>query len=247
MREGILRAMRPLIGIPPRLSVRGQEGAAYRIGAASVAAVENAGGAALLLPTQRDPEALAARLDGLLLPGGGDFLPARAYPSGVEFDPVAPPQLAFDAALLAAALERGLPLLGICYGMQLLALHSGGRLHYDLRTDLPDAAPHHLGAGLHGLEVAPRSALARILGSASGPVNSRHHQAVADPGRARVSATAPDGVVEAIELDAGFAIGVQWHPEDLEDASRERLFGAFVAACSSRRAPAARKRSDARG
>jgi putative glutamine amidotransferase len=228
--------MRPLIGIPPRLSERGQEGAAYRIGAALVAAVENAGGAALLLPPQRDPEALAARLDGLLLPGGGDFLPAQAYPSRVDFDPVAPRQLAFDTALLAAALQRGLPLLGICYGMQLLALHSGGSLHYDLRTDVPQASPHRLGAGRHGLEVKPGSELARILGGSGGAVNSRHHQAVADPGRARVSATAPDGVVEAIELEGGFAIGVQWHPEDLEDASRERLFGAFVAACSARRA-----------
>jgi len=213
--------MRPLIGIPPRLSERGQGGAAYRIGAALVAAVEQAGGAALLLPAQRDPEALAARLDGVLLPGGGDFLPQRAYPDAVEFDP---------------ALERRLPLLGICYGMQLLALHSGGSLHYDLPTDVPQASPHRLGAGgRHGLEVQPGSRLAQILDGACASVNSRHHQAVADPGQARASARAPDGVIEAIELDQGFALGVQWHPEDMQDASRERLFGAFVAACSPRR------------
>jgi len=228
--------MRPLIGIPPRLSERGQGGAAYRIGAALVAAVEQAGGAALLLPAQRDPEALAARLDGVLLPGGGDFLPQRAYPDAVEFDPVAPRQLAFDRSLLAAALERRLPLLGICYGMQLLALHSGGSLHYDLPTDVPQASPHRLGAGgRHGLEVQPGSRLAQILDGACASVNSRHHQAVADPGQARASARAPDGVIEAIELDQGFALGVQWHPEDMQDASRERLFGAFVAACSPRR------------
>ena len=228
--------MRPLIGIPPRLDARGREPGALRIGAASVAALEAAGASAVLVPPQRDPEALAARLDGLLLPGGGDFVPARAYPAEVAFDPVEPRQLEFDARLLAASLARGLPVLGICYGMQLLALHCGGSLHYDLPTDLPAAAPHRLGDGRHPLRVEPASALACALGPATGPVNSRHHQAVADPGSARVVATAPDGVIEAIELGDDFAIGVQWHPEDLEGPQRDRLFGAFVAACSARRA-----------
>jgi putative glutamine amidotransferase len=238
--------MRPLIGIPPRLSERGPEGAAWRIGGAVVAAVEQAGGAPLLLPAQRDVEALLTRIDGLLVPGGGDFLPPRAYPAGVEFDPVAPRQLEFDTALLAAARATGLPLLGICYGMQLLALHCGGSLHYDLPTDLPGAASHRLGAGRHEIALAPGSALARILDGALRSVNSRHHQAVADPGRARVGATAPDGVVEAIELDGAFAIGVQWHPEDLEGPGRERLFGAFVAACAARRGLASRPPRPAR-
>jgi putative glutamine amidotransferase len=223
--------MRPLIGIPPRLDERGREPGSLRIGTAVVAAVEAAGGTAVLIPPQRDAQAIAAHLDGLLVPGGGDFLPERAYPAEVGFDAVAPRQLAFDRALLAAGLERGLPVLGICYGMQLLALHCGGALHYDLATDLPQASPHRLGGGRHALRLAPGSTLARVLGEDPGPVNSRHHQAVSDPGRARIGATAPDGVIEAIELERGFALGVQWHPEDLEGAQRERLFGAFVEAC----------------
>ena len=226
--------MRPLIGIPPRLRERGRDGAGLELGAAVVAALDAAGADAVIVPPQADPHVLAARLDGLLLPGGGDFLPARGYPDGVVFDPVAPRQQAFDTALLAASLERELPVLAICYGMQLLALHCGGRLHYDLPTDLPDAAPHRLGDGRHALRVEPASALARALGSSVGPVNSRHHQAVADPGSARVAATAPDGVIEAIELARGFAIGVQWHPEDLDGPQRAPLFGAFVRASASR-------------
>src|SRR5262245_2915341 len=107
--------MRPLIGIPPRLDERTPETGALRLNAATVAAVDAAGGAAVLLPPQRDAAALAARIDGLLLPGGGDFLPARSYPAEVAFDPVAPRQLDFDRVLLAACLERGVPVLGICY------------------------------------------------------------------------------------------------------------------------------------
>jgi putative glutamine amidotransferase len=227
--------MRPLIGIPPRLCERGREAGELTLGLAAVAALEAAGAAAVILPPQSDPRALASRLDGLLLPGGGDFLPGRPYPTEVVFDPVAPRQREFDEELLEASLARGLPVLGICYGMQLLALHCGGALHYDLPTDRPDASPHRLGAGRHPLRVEPGSALARALGPATGPVNSRHHQAVADAGRARVAATAPDGVIEAIELDRGFALGVQWHPEDLEGPPRERLFAAFVGACAARR------------
>ncbi|HXK21452.1 MAG TPA: gamma-glutamyl-gamma-aminobutyrate hydrolase family protein [Myxococcota bacterium] len=229
--------MRPLIGIPPRWREQGRDNAGdVRLGLAPVAALEAAGAAAVILPPQSDPKALAARLDGLLLPGGGDFLPDRPYPPEVVFDPVAPRQRAFDEDLLAASLARELPVLGICYGMQLLALHCGGRLHYDLPTDLPTAAPHRLGEGRHALRVESGSSLARALGSATGPVNSRHHQAVADAGRARVAATSPDGVIEAIELAEGFAIGVQWHPEDLESGQRDPLFRSFVAACSVRRA-----------
>jgi len=227
--------MRPLIGIPPRLRERGRENGGLELGTAVVAALDAAGADAVIVPPQADPQLLAARLDGLLLPGGGDFLPAQSYPAAVVFDPVAPRQQSFDTALLAASLERELPVLAICYGMQLLALHCGGRLHYDLPTDLPGASPHRLGSGRHALRIEAGSALARALGDAQGPVNSRHHQAVADPGSARVAATAPDGVIEAIELARGFAIGVQWHPEDLDGAQRQSLFGAFVAACAARR------------
>ena len=230
--------MRPLIGIPPCLDAggRGKPGREIQYADAAYArAVAAAGGLPVYLGLGASPESLAARLDGLLVPGGDDFLPATPYPASVRFHPVSEPQLAFDRDVLAAALERRRPVLGICYGMQLLALHHGGTLHYDIATDVPGALGHIAGEGdlRHALRVEPGSRLAEVLGDAGREVNSRHHQAVADPGSGlQVCARAGDGLVEAIErADLPFCLGVQWHPERMESPHRERLFQAFVAAC----------------
>jgi putative glutamine amidotransferase len=233
--------MRPLIGIPPCLDEQGRWNPrrSYQYLDTSYArALEAAGGLPVYLPLQGDAEALLERLDGLLLPGGDDFPPPRPYPPGVRFQSVSKAQLEFDGRLLAGALARRLPLLAICYGMQLLALEGGGRLHYDLATDLPGAGEHRLdeATGRHGLRLEAGTRLARLLGADPGPVNSLHHQAVSDPGRRlRVAARSEDGLIEALERPGeGFCIGVQWHPEKLEGPHRERLFGAFVEACRGR-------------
>ena len=241
--------MTALVGISQCLDDRGRwrPGRDYvYVDLAYARAVEAAGGTPVHLPLQREPASLVARLDALLLPGGDDFLPPAGHPpyaAGVRFDPVPPAQLAFDAQLLAAALERGIPILGICYGMQLLALHHGGRLHYHLPVDRPDAGCHKLpeDAGRHPLETLPGSHLASILGDDPPPVNSLHHQAVADPGPGlAVSARSPDGVIEAIEGTGGaFVLGVQWHPEKQDDGGGRALFAAFVAAAQPEAPPSA--------
>lgn len=230
----------PLVGISLCLDDRGRwrNGRDYVYGDHAYArAVEDAGGMPVHLPLQRDPAALVERIDALLLPGGDDFLPAGRPELGAElFDPAPDAQIDFDSRLLEHALDRGLPVLGICYGMQLIALRHGGRLHHHLPVDLPDADEHRLpeAAGRHAIEVEPGTRLASMLGSPPAPVNSLHHQAVACTGAGlRVSARSPDGVVEALEGEGrGFLVGVQWHPEKLAgEDERLALFRALVAAC----------------
>jgi putative glutamine amidotransferase len=198
-------------------------------------AVQAAGGVALQLPLADDASPLLDLVDGLLLPGGDDLAPPVPYPPDVVFDLVPEAQLAFDRALLRGALERGLPILAVCYGMQLLALECGGRLHYDIASDLPDAGEHRPSdpEARHALHVVRGSRLAELLGEPAEPVSSRHHQAVAEPGRGLVvSARTEDGVVEGIERPGEpFCLGVQWHPESQTDSGSRRLFGAFVEAC----------------
>ena len=239
------RVTRPTIGMPTCLDdrERWRAGRAYSyMDRAYADAVDAAGGAPLQLPIQRDAAARVAGIDALLLPGGDDFLPegrsAERYPPELPFDPVPAEQLAFDRALLAAALARGIPVLGICYGMQLLALEAGGALHYHLPRDLPDAGVHTLPErdGRHAIAIDPESRLARIVGAAHAEVNSLHHQAVRDPGRGlRAVARGSDGVVEALERDRGqtdaesaLVLGVQWHPEKLEGPAGASLFEELV-------------------
>ncbi|MCA9509215.1 MAG: gamma-glutamyl-gamma-aminobutyrate hydrolase family protein, partial [Myxococcales bacterium] len=141
--------MRPVVGIPVSLDARGRlrRGRATLFSDRAYArAVAACGGAPVLLPTDAPERAadVIAHVDALLLPGGDDFPPARAradYPDGV-FELADPEQVAFDAALLRASLAAAMPTLGICYGMQLMALEAGGALHAHLPVDAPSEVAH---------------------------------------------------------------------------------------------------------
>jgi len=235
-------ARRPVIGVCTALeraqwSVWDQQAAL--IPTNYLDAVRRAGGFALLLAPDpalaRAPDEALDLVDGLLLVGGADIDPA-SYGAPLDpatIDPV-PERDAFELALTRRALERGIPLLGICRGMQLLNVALGGTLH----QHLPDRLGHrdHLRArgsfegADHDVELTPGSLAARAAGEALHGTKSHHHQGVDRVGRGLLvtGIATLDGLPEALELpDAGFVLGVQWHPEADE---RSRVIGALVAA-----------------
>jgi putative glutamine amidotransferase len=235
---------RPQIGIPLTLDdrERWREGRAYHYIDRSYAdAIAEAGAVALQLPIQPDPTALVASLDGLLIPGGDDFPATEALPEGIPdknaLDLVSTEQLAFDEALFEAASRQEIPILGICYGMQLMVRFRNGVLDVHLPSQRPNADDHKLPPDArHSIRIESHSRLARILGSEVCEVNSLHQQAVRQVGPMhRIVASSSDGVIEAIERSDSDAsiweIGVQWHPEKMAEDSSRRLFRAFVAAC----------------
>ena len=174
-------------------------------------------------------------LDALVVTGGAFDIDPGLYGEGETHDSVVlkSGRTAAELALLQGALDRDLPVFGICGGMQLLAVALGGTLIQHLPDAVPDGLPHEQPNPRdepgHTVAVAGGTLLHRLTGADTLRVNSSHHQAVRSPGRAVVSAHAPDGVIEAIEDPARrFCLGVQWHPEFRIDPGDARLFAALV-------------------
>jgi putative glutamine amidotransferase len=205
-------------------------------------AVNRAGGVAILLPPQPVDAEIAAsvieRLDGLIIAGGKDVDPARY---GQEPHPTtdAPrrDRDAWEDALLAAAIERGLPFLGICRGAQILNVSLGGTLIQHL-PDVIGTTRYNLGNGVfaeNAVAVDSGTTLAGLIGGEIA-VKSYHHQAIDEvaPGLV-VTARSDDGIIQAVELPTvPFGVAVQWHPE--EDAAEDaRLFAGLVDAAKEYR------------
>lgn len=243
---------RPSIAVTPDITTPTPEAPfpKYDLKAAYTDAILRAGGLPFVLPYSDDPTVVEQYLDrvsGLVITGGAFDIPPSAYG---EVDKenlgiVKPGRTNFEMAVLKGALQRKLPILGVCGGMQLLNVAFGGTLIQDIATELPNARPHEQKHDRtqpqHPIDVKDHTLLAECVGGKGQlMVNSTHHQAVkAVGGGLIVSGVAVDGVVEAIEStdQTHFVLGVQWHPELMSDTVPPNLgiYRAFVGRARERR------------
>lgn len=236
---------RPRVGIPWRTTQEEKDRHLSKL-VNYCSAVRQAGGEPVplsLMHSSAELRGLLPALDAFLLPGSPDDVAPARYGAADQGKCAAadPNREQTDAAILDHAFAGQKPVLAVCYGMQLLNVHLGGTLIQDIWSDIeaPLRHRHKDPPGsktdpMHGVTLEPGSRLATLAGGLHAEVNSSHHQAVKRPGRGlRVTASAPDGVVEAVERPGGAAwvVGVEWHPERMAgDAFAERLFRDFVTA-----------------
>lgn len=212
-----------------------------------IAAVEQTGARVRVLEVSDSPRTVLNEVHGVLLTGGGDVDPVFYGEDRHErVEDAEPGRDEFELDLARRAMTSEVPLLAICRGAQVLNVAAGGSLVQDipsfLKTDLPHSVAQPKDADCHEISVRPGTRLATVLGDRVGShcscrVNSRHHQSVGRVGHGLVvSATASDGVIEAIESPSSpFCVGVQWHPENFwKTGEFNSLFDGFVAAARAR-------------
>lgn len=248
--------MKPLIGICANYLSDDAIGMTVGIGAKNqewqlladdyIVAIERAGGVPVILPITEDLETLTPllqKLDGILFSGGSDIDP-NYYGEYPKFGlGLIEPRRDFHEMKLAQKVlyEMNVPVLGICRGMQLLTVATGGTLYQDLHSQKPDGINHSVNKALrhhafHKVNIEKESLLFQMYQTEELGVNSFHHQAVKKLGQGfRATMTAPDGIIEGMEWETGgrFVVAVQWHPEMMEGqvASIRPIFNAFVEQC----------------
>ena len=234
----------PIIGVTSTISKNKAGSNLSSVGQAYIHAIRQAGGLPLVIPigiALSDIEAHSPRT--LMVFSSPAVATSRREYFGGENHPkvsgVIPERDQLEFELLRTALDIDLPLLAICRGIQVLNVGLGGTLYTHIQDQLPDAIKHDWYPNYprdriaHTVSVAPSSKLHQILGDSEVPVNSLHHQGIDKIGQGlKPIATAPDGLVEAVEVaSARFALGVQWHPECLPDSlPMQQLFRAFIEA-----------------
>lgn len=240
---GSLSARTPVIGISGYT-----DGGTCEAGMTYINSVRMAGGVPLVIPVTSDNEQIEAiinAIDGLIMTGGEDFDPLKWY--GEEpvraLGEVVPARDEFDVKLIRAAVAKGIPVLGICRGEQLMAVAFGGALWQDIPSQVKGSFVKHrqgptTGAyGTHTITIEKGSSLANILGSERATVNSFHHQAIKGvPSGLKVVAQSADGIVEAVERcgqlegfadGGGWILGVQFHPEVITNAGSKEFLPIF--------------------
>jgi putative glutamine amidotransferase len=238
--------MAPVIGITASIDHRSAAfGETYSLTRKYAQGVVQAGGVPLVVPHNLDEDSLRVvldRLDGVLLSGGGDINPAlfgeEPHPATCEIEP---DRDRVELTLARWLVERDVPFLAICRGIQVLNVALGGSLVQDIPSQVPDALQHSFDRKTtprdylaHTVKIDPSSQLARVMQLEVAQTNSWHHQSIKRAAAGlRVTAVAPDGVIEAVEVPGRrYAIGVQWHPEWMFErwVEHRRLFEELVRA-----------------
>lgn len=230
------------VAVSSTTDVKGENPHRVRLNSAYIAALECAGLVPLIVPPLADPSgslSILAAVDGLVLTGGED-VDATIYGQNRHAKNGDPNMVrdATEIALVHAARELRKPVLAICRGPQILNVALGGTLIQDIPSQVPGSLEHNArrdrAARVHEVRVVPGSIIARAMGETLLTVNSLHHQSVGEvaPGL-RVTAVAPDGVIEGVESrSAGWwVMAVQWHPEEMNDSPEpwdRGLFRAFA-------------------
>jgi putative glutamine amidotransferase len=240
----------PLIGLPTLGIPPGPKPPRFGINQSYVRALAASGCAPVLIPLLEDDERLRAiyeRLDGIVFPGGADVAPHEYREEPIDnLNVVEPERDRVELTLARWAFDDDLPMLGICRGQQLINVALGGTLYQDLIHQGATTVEHSDADGrartklIHRVRLDPDSRLAQLIDETSVDVNSLHHQAVKDVAPAlRVTGTADDGVIEAVESpERRFWIAVQWHPEEIDDVPWvRRLFAGFARASVARSSP----------
>ena len=246
------RRDRPLIGITPDVSAEPRSGSTKAeplivLQERYARAIQQAGAIPLILPIMPSRTTIlkiVQNLDGVIVSGGNFDIDPKLYgEKPIEgLGHVKAERTRFELGLISVALERDLPILGICGGAQAIIVVLGGSLYQDIASQIRGATEHQLGAlkdrGGHRVKVRDGTKLRRIVQRDTLEVNTTHHQAVKKLGKGLiVNAAAEDRVIEGIESrDHSFVIGVQWHPEFLthRDSVQKKIFSAFVSACQAR-------------
>lgn len=229
--------MKPIIGVSCNQRKWAGE---YYLRTDYVRAITENQGVPFLIPVNHDPQLLMDSLefcDGLLLTGGGDLGPNfHRKRTSLFLENVDEERDWFEIGLVRLTLKAGKPVLAICRGLQVLNVALHGSLYHDLDTELPNSGSHQSDSiareASHQVYFKENTRLAKILGE-EGLVNSAHHQGIKDLGVGLiVSGVSPDGLIEAVEGEIGFVLGVQWHPERLLHIPEMNLiFKDFIEAC----------------
>lgn len=228
----------PVIGVTTFVS-----GDQLRLPESYSIAIAKEGGVPMILPKVENEKLIKAQveaLDALLLSGGDDVDPEFFNEAPHQkMGPIEPGRDTYELKLIDYALERNIPILGICRGAQVLTIHQGGSIYQDIYSQHGDHTYKHnqevpKNYLTHKVSVEKGTKLHSILGSTDIKTNSFHHQAVKRvPEHFSITASTSDGIVEAVESKThDFLLGVQWHPEGtyLVDENSQKIFSALIKA-----------------